>query len=85
LKFSALIGHDAGYGVYSRLKECLGKDIDFIHNVDPILIWSTNQKGLDAKLLPLVRMVGEEYEKAKPGTTIRSAHVGVAASNTYVF
>src|SRR5438477_7954259 len=25
------------------------------------------------------------YEKAKPGATIKSAHVGMAASNTYVF
>jgi len=34
-------------------------------------------------------MVGQEYDKArpgtKPGTTIRSAQVGMAASNTYVF
>src|SRR6266478_6228805 len=40
LRFSALIGHGAGYGV---------------------------------------------YDKARPGATIRSAHVGMAASNTYVF
>ena len=30
-------------------------------------------------------MVGEEFDKAKPGVAIRSAHVGMAASNTYVF
>src|SRR5207244_8946855 len=36
------------------------------------------------ELLPLIKMVGEEYEKARPGTTVRSAHVGMAASNTYV-
>ena len=85
LKFSAFIGHGAGYGVYAKLKEGLGKDVDYIYNVDPISIWSTNQKALDAKLPPLIKMVGEEYEKAKPGTTIRSAHVGMAASNSYVF
>src|SRR5262249_17226184 len=33
----------------------------------------------------MIKMVGDEYEKARPGTTIRSAHVGMAASNTYVF
>ena len=85
LKFSALIGHGAGYGVYAKLKEGLGKDVDYIYNVDPISIWSTNQKALDAKLPPLIQMVGEEYDKAKPGTTIRSAHVGMSASNSYVF
>ena len=85
LKFSALIGHGAGYGVYSKLKEGLGNDVNYFYNVDPISIWQTNEKALDPKLPPLVKMVGEEYDKAKPGTTIRSAHVGMAASNTYVF
>ena len=30
-------------------------------------------------------MVGEEFDKVKPGVAIRSAHVGMAASNTYLF
>ena len=30
-------------------------------------------------------MVGDEYEKARPGTAVKSAHVGMSASNTYVF
>jgi len=85
LKFQALIGHGAGYGVYTKLKEGLGKDVNYFYNVDPISIWDTNQKALDQKLPPLIKMVGEEYDKAKPGTTIRSAHVGMAASNSYVF
>lgn len=85
LKFGALIGHGAGYGVYSKLKEGLGNDVNYIYNVDPISIWDTNQKALDPKLPPIIKMVGEEYDKAKPGTTLRSAHVGMAASNTYVF
>src|SRR5689334_11205945 len=85
LKFSALIGHGAGYGVYAKLKEGLGKDVDYIFNVDPISIWNTNQQVLNPKLPPLIDMVGAEYQKAKPETTIRSAHVGMAASNSYVF
>jgi ABC-type branched-subunit amino acid transport system substrate-binding protein len=85
LKVNAFIGHGAGYGVYTKLKEGLGKDVNYFYNVDPISIWDTNQKALDQKLPPLIKMVGEEYDKAKPGTTIRSAHVGMAASNTYVF
>lgn len=85
LKVSAFIGHGAGYGVYTKLKEGLGNDVNYIYNVDPISIWDTNQKALDPKLPPMIKMVGEEYEKAKPGTTIRSAHVGMSASNSYVF
>jgi ABC-type branched-subunit amino acid transport system substrate-binding protein len=85
LKFSALIGHGAGYGVYDKLKESLGTDVNHFFNVDPISIWLTNEKALDPKLPEMVKMVGAEYDKARPGTNIKSAHVGMAASNTYVF
>jgi len=85
LRFSALIGHGAGYGVYDKLKESLGRDVNHFFNVDPISIWLTNEKSLKAPLPAMIKMVGEEYEKARPGTQVRSAHVGMSASNTYVF
>src|SRR5215218_1993286 len=85
LKFSALIGHGAGYGVYEKLKEGLGKDVNYFFNADPISIWLTNEKTLDAKLPPEIKYVGEEFDKVKPGVAIRSAHVGMAASNTFLF
>jgi branched-chain amino acid transport system substrate-binding protein len=85
LRFSALIGHGAGYGVYDKLKESMGKDVHYVFNVDPISIWQTNEKALKPELPPMIKMVGEEYEKARPGTVVKSAHVGMAASNTYVF
>lgn len=85
LKFGALVGHGAGYGVYEKLKEGLGADVNYIFNTDPISIWAANEKGLNPKLPPVIKMVGEEFDKIRPGTAIRSAHVGMAASNTYVF
>ncbi len=85
LRFKALIGHGAGYGVYDKLKASAGSDVNYVYNVDPISIWLTNQKALPPTLPPLIKMVGDAYEKAKPGTTIKSAHVGMAASNTWVF
>jgi len=85
LKFGALMGHGAGYGVYEKLKEGLGGDANYIFNTDPISIWLANPKTLDPKLAPVIKMVGEEFDKLKPGVAIRSAHVGIAASNTYVF
>jgi ABC-type branched-subunit amino acid transport system substrate-binding protein len=85
LRFSALIGHGAGYGVYDKLKESLGRDVNYFFNVDPISIWLTNEKSLRAPLPAMIKMVGEEYEKARPGTVVKSAHVGMSASNTYVF
>src|SRR5690349_2210304 len=85
LKFGALVGHGAGYGVYEKLKEGLGADAQYIFNTDPISIWLANQKTLDPKLVPVIKTVGEEFDKVKPGVAIRSAHVGMAASNTYLF
>ena len=67
LKFGALIGHGAGYGVYEKLKEGLGADVNYIFNADPISIWLANPKALDPKLPPVIKMVGEEFDKAKPG------------------
>ena len=84
LKFGALVGHGAGYGVPEKLREALGKDLVGFFNVDPISIWETNQAALTADLPPIVKMVGEAYDKAQPGNQ-RSAHVGMAASNTYLF
>jgi branched-chain amino acid transport system substrate-binding protein len=85
LRFSALVGHGAGYGVYDKLKEALGKDVNFFFNVDPISIWLANEKALRRDLPPMIKLIGDEYEKARPGTVVKSAHVGMAASNTYVF
>lgn len=85
LKVAALVGHGAGYGVYDKLKEGLGKDVEFFFNTDPISIWLTNEKALDPKLPPVIKMIGEEFDKIKPGVAIRSAHIGMAASNTYLF
>ena len=85
LKFGALMGHGAGYGVYEKLKESLGGDVNYVFNADPISIWLANQKTMDPKLPPVIKMIGEEFDKLKPGVAIRSAHVGIAASNTYVF
>src|SRR5215469_7436565 len=85
LKVGAIVGHGAGYGVYDKLKESLGPDANYLFNTDPISIWLTNPETLDPKLPPIIKMVGEEFDKVKPGVAIRSAHAGMAASNTYIF
>src|SRR5262245_1769202 len=85
LKFAAMVGHGAGYGVYEKLKEGLGTDVNYFFNTDPISIWLANQNEMDPKLPPQIKLVGEEFDKIKPGVAIRSAHVGMAASNTYLF
>ena len=41
--------------------------------------------ALDPKLPSEIKYVGDEFDKVKPGVAIRSAHVGMAASNTFLF
>ncbi|MDE2094399.1 MAG: ABC transporter substrate-binding protein [Burkholderiales bacterium] len=85
LRFDALIGQGAGYTVYSKLKETVGNDANYFFDVDPISIWQSNEKSLQPDLPPIIKLVGDAYMKAKPDTVIKSAHVGMAASNTYLF
>src|SRR6516164_8050362 len=60
LKFGAIVGHGAGYGVYEKLKEGLGTDANYLFNTDPISIWLANQANMDPKLPPVIQMIGEE-------------------------
>jgi len=84
LKVGAIVGQGAGYSVYDKLKEGLGADSNYLFTIDPISIWLANPKTLDPKLPPLIKMVGDEFEKLRPGAS-KSAHIGMAASNTYLF
>ncbi len=84
LKVGAIVGQGAGYSVYDKLKEGLGNDSNLLFTIDPISIWLANTKTMDPKLPPLIKMVGEQFDKMEPGAT-RSAHVGMSASNIYVF
>ena len=84
LKVGAIVGQGAGYSVYDKLKEGLGNDSNYLFTIDPISIWLTNPKSLDPKLPPMIKMIGDDFEKMKPGVT-KSAHIGMAASNTYLF
>jgi ABC-type branched-subunit amino acid transport system substrate-binding protein len=85
LRFDALIGHGAGYTDYTKIKSTVGSDANYFFDVDPISIWETNPKALRPELPPLIQMVGDAYMKSKPDTVIKSPHVGMAASNTYLF
>jgi len=85
LKWKALIGHGAGYGVPDKLYEAVGDDANFIFNVDPVSIWLIDPKTLTPGLGKVTEMVGVEYKKARPKVKTFSAHVGMAASNVYTF
>ena len=85
LKWKALIGYGAGYGVPDKLYEAVGDDANFIFNVDPVSIWLIDPATLTPGLGKVTEMVGVEYKKARPKVKTFSAHVGMAASNVYTF
>ncbi len=85
LKFKALVGHGAGYGVVDQLYDALGTDVDHFFNVDPVSIWLLNPASLKPGLGDVTAMVGEKYMAARPDTKVKSSHVGMAASNAHVF
>lgn len=85
LRWKALIGHGAGYGVPDKLYEAFGDDANYIYNVDPVSIWLIDPKTLQAGLGDITTMVGDQYKKAQPDVKTLSAHVGMSASNTYTF
>ncbi len=85
LRFQALIGHGAGYTDYNKLKAASGTDVNYFMDVDPISIWEVKPEAIDADLRPIVQMVGDAYLKARPDTVLKSAHVGMAASNCWLF
>jgi branched-chain amino acid transport system substrate-binding protein len=85
LKWKALVGHGAGYGVPDKLYEAVGDDANYIFNVDPVSIWLIDPETLTPGLGKITKMVGVEYKKARPDVKTFSAHVGMAASNVYTF
>ena len=85
LRFSALVGHGAGYTDYTKIKQSVGTDANYFFDVDPISIWDTKPEALKPDLPPLIKMIGEQYMKLKPDTVILSPHLGMAASNTDLF
>src|SRR3954471_11268583 len=61
LKWSALIGHGAGYGQYDKLREAFGKDADFIYNVDPVAAQLLDPKTLKAGLGDITKEMIKRY------------------------
>jgi branched-chain amino acid transport system substrate-binding protein len=84
LKFSALIGHGAGYSQYGKLEETFGKDVNLVMDVDPVA-----SQLLDAKALaPGVGEMTQEMLKrwqAQGGTGVAPPHLSMGFNNTYIF
>ncbi len=61
LKWSALIGHGAGYGQYDKLRETLGKDADYIYDVDPVAAQLLDPKTLKPGMGDITKEMIKRY------------------------
>ncbi len=84
LKFSALIGHGAGYGQIDKLIETFGDDVNDIYNVDPVAAQLLDPATLAPGLGDLTQEMISRY-KDQTGATEVPPHVSMGFNNTWVF
>jgi branched-chain amino acid transport system substrate-binding protein len=84
LKFSALIGHGAGYSQYGKLEETFGKDVNFVMDVDPVAAQILDAKALKPGLGDLTQEMLKRWQ-AEGGSGTAPPHLSMGFNNTYVF
>jgi len=84
LKWSALIGHGAGYGQYDKLHEAFGKDAEFIFNVDPVAAQLLDPKTLKPGLGDVTQEMVKRY-KAETKADQVPPHVSMGFNQSWIF
>jgi branched-chain amino acid transport system substrate-binding protein len=84
LKWSALIGHGAGYGQIDKLIETFGKDVNFFYNVDPVAAQLLDPKTLKPGVADLTAEMVKRY-KAETGAQEVPPHTSMGFNNAYIF
>ena len=84
LKWAALIGHGAGYGQYDKLKESLGKDAEYIYNVDPVAAQLLDPKTLKPGIGALTQEMVKRYRAETKATEI-PPHASMGFNQTWIF
>ncbi len=84
LKWSALIGHGAGYGQYDKLYATFKEDANLIYNVDPVAAQLLNPASLKAGLGDLTKEMIKRYKADVKGDEV-PPHVSMGFNNAWVF
>src|SRR6476661_8155837 len=84
LKFSALIGHGAGYSQLDKLVETFGDDINLFFNIDPAPAQLLDPKTLAPGLGDLTAEMVKRY-KAESGANEVPPHTSMGFNNTWIF
>ncbi len=84
LKWSALIGHGAGYGQFDKLYSAFKDDANFIYNVDPVAAQLLDPKTLAAGLGDITKEMVKRY-KADVKAAEVPPHLSMGFNQSWIF
>jgi branched-chain amino acid transport system substrate-binding protein len=84
LKWSALIGHGAGYGQIDKLIETFKDDADYIYNVDPVAAQLLDPKTLAPGLGDITAEMVKRYKAATNANEVPT-HVSMGFNQAWIF
>jgi len=84
LKWSALIGHGAGYGQFDKLFATFKEDANFIYNVDPVAAQLLDPKALAPGMGALTAEMVKRYRADVKGDEIPT-HVSMGFNQSWIF
>lgn len=84
LKWSALIGHGAGYGQFDKLSQAFGKEAEYIFNVDPVAAQLLDPKTLKPGLGDLTKEMVKRYRAETKADEI-PPHVSMGFNQAWIF
>ena len=87
LKWAALIGHGAGYGQYDKLRETLGKDAEYIYDVDPVGAQLLDPKTLKPGLGDITKEMIKRYVAQVKDRKVDEIppHVSMGFNQSWIF
>ena len=83
LKFSALVGHGAGYSQIDKLYETFKDDVNYLLDVDPVPAQLLDPKTLAPGLGDLIAEMVKRY-KAESGANEVPPHTSMGFNNTWI-
>ena len=84
LKWSALIGHGAGYGQIDKLIETFKDDVNYVYNVDPVAAQLLDPKTLKPGLGELTAEMVKRY-KAETKANEVPPHASMGFNQAWIF
>lgn len=84
LKWSALIGHGAGYGQFDKLYATFKEDANFIYNVDPVAAQLLNPASLTPGLGDVTKEMVRRYKADVKGDEV-PPHLSMGFNQAWIF